>query len=107
MNSEKIKFTLNPVYDISDKTDSYYYAVSGSFSKEFDVELHHVLSNLLMPKTFEEMKQILYDQYNKHGYQIEDINGKSIDGYEYYCKTDGIGDCEFVIDYNSIGNAKL
>lgn len=107
MKIEKVKFTLNRVYDTSDKTYSYYYAVSGSFSKELDVDLHHILSNLLMPKTFGEIKQILYDQYNKHGYQIKDINGKGVDGYVYYDKEDGVGNSEFVIEYISIGNAEL
>lgn len=100
----EIKFTLDTMDDVSDKTKTLTYAVSGNVGKDLDVELHNKLSKLEKPCTYEKMVEILRSLYQDVGYVVTSVEGESLSTKGYmYVERDFVGDSKFVIEYDVIG----
>lgn len=97
----EIKFTLDAMYDVSNKTEELTYAVSGNVRKDLDVELHNYLSKLEMPCTYEEMVELLSSLYQEVGYVVTSVEGESLSTKGYmYVEGDLVGDSVFVVEYD-------
>lgn len=93
-----IQFEYDEIYDLGTEISKGVYAVSGSFDKNLDVEIHQRLRDLDKPETLKDIVCLLRTMYEQKGYIINDIQGKSDSNYKYV-DNDFVGTSTFIVEY--------